>query len=50
VLPNQDLLGGPKRDIPDFSKMNDNDATVAIGKLPSGKVFIGPDGQPHKKT
>ena len=50
VLPNQDLMGGPKRDIPDFSKMNDADATAAIGSLSSGKVFIGPDGQPHKKT
>ena len=49
VAPNQDLYGGPKRDIPDFSKMNEDDANKAYDALPSGKVFIAPDGRPHKK-
>jgi hypothetical protein len=44
---------GPKtsaRNIPDFSKMSGDDAYGAIAKLPSGKVFIGPDGQAHRKN
>jgi hypothetical protein len=49
VAPNADVFGGPKRDIPDFSKMNDDDANKAYDALPSGKVFIAPDGRPHKK-
>ena len=45
---------GPKGDIarkiPDFSKMSEADADAAFNALPSGKVFIGPDGKPHKKN
>ena len=49
VLPNQDLTGGPKRNIPDFSKMRTNEADAAYDALPSGKVFIDTDGQAKKK-
>jgi hypothetical protein len=49
VAPNIDLYGGPKRDIPDFSKMSDADADAAFNKLSPGQVYIGPDGQPRKK-
>ena len=38
------------RNIPDFSKMSESDADAAFNALPSGKVFIGPDGKPHKRT
>lgn len=30
--------------------MSDADADAAVAKLPPGAVFIGPDGQPHKRT
>jgi hypothetical protein len=50
VHPNMDVFGGTGRSLPDFSKMSDADATTAVASLPSGKVFIGPDGQPHKKS
>jgi hypothetical protein len=33
----------------DFSKMSDADANAAYDKLPSGTVFVGPDGKPHRK-
>jgi hypothetical protein len=49
VLPNQDLTGGPKRNIPDFSKMRTTEADAAYDALPSGKVFIDTDGQAKKK-
>ena len=49
VAPNQDLTGGPKRNIPDFSKMRTTEADAAYDALPSGKVFIDTDGQAKKK-
>ena len=50
VLPNQDLTAGPKRNIPDFSKMRTNEADAAYDALPVGKVFIDTDGQAEEET
>jgi hypothetical protein len=33
----------------DLSGMSDADANAAYDKLPSGTVFVGPDGKPHRK-
>lgn len=49
VHPNIDVLGGPKRNLPDFSKMSDADANAAYAKLSPGQIYIGPDGQPRRK-
>jgi hypothetical protein len=48
--PNSQTYNGAKMEVPvDLSKMNDADADAAFEKLPSGRAFIGPDGQPHTK-
>jgi hypothetical protein len=49
VMPNMDIYGGPKRNIPDFSKMNASDADKAYEDLKSGQVFVDADGQPKRK-
>jgi hypothetical protein len=48
VAPNLDVAGGPRR-ANDFSNLSDNAALAKISSLPSGKKFIGPDGQVHTR-
>ena len=45
--PNPYYNGGSQDN--DFRKMPEADAEAAIGKLPSGARFVGPDGQPYTK-
>ena len=48
VAPNLDIAGGPRR-ANDFSNLSDDAALAKISSLPSGKKFIGPDGQVHTR-
>ena len=49
--PSSKLYNGGSEEVPaDLSKMSDADATAAVQRLPSGRAFIGPDGQVHTRN